>query len=1065
LEAKGMNLTIQDFNEQCHQSSNHAYDLFKKLLAELDEPKTRKSAFHFLCSLKQYNQINKPKDINFQFLQQNILDKNDETVCLNLLQFPSTFLPEAWSFTFYEGLVRYPHSEYSNKNIIELGCGIGWISIALAIRYSPQKMTGLDINPKAITCARLNLYLNALNEDGSEKLLNNADSLLKVVTFHESNLFSHFTEENIDSETKNFDKIIGCIPQVLNPEPEVMESLIAESASDEYLHSLSNYFAKQGFIEDQFGLGLIASAVEQSIPLLRSDGKLILNLGGRPGRAVLERLMHRRGFKVRRVWQTQVEQAADTEISALVDIEKNTGHRFEFYMSNSSDLPIDARAALKYANAGGKIYHSVDVYEAKLLFPEQVKSIYHSIDQLTSTVENDKINQQFSQGLRSAVDLTFDNYSDAEERYSFLAFLAKQLHKINHFPYQDTAGLTYFRQQLAEYFRYYLRVDVTAEQMVITPGRRQLIASLLSNYRPKLTLVSRSLAHLVEASFDTSKTEVIQTPSRIEYLIELIVKLKPQIVIAQLEHYESQSSKLFEQLVESAIKHNVLLVVDLTENIDLSSEPDIHGVYRYLSDNALSDNLVLMAGLINNCVYQNYSLNITLTSNSQVSKYLVDAAELTYSRTPVLKQLYYAHLLESLLYFQRTRPTEVKNNVAKNKDNEFLLPLHKISKSAFSHPAIEGNRLLFNENTIRLDFGENELATPLIFKEALLESYLVRKWGYDEANPEELLIELLRQRFNLPQEIYSKIIFGNGVAPIYSGLLNLCVREAKSLVIPSGSYGYFKAAAEYKDIDVCVLKTDEVNTFKITPEELEACLSVRKGCWLFLNAPIVNPTGAIYSKSELSNLLSITEKYDVTVIMDCIFMGLEFDESLNWDLSDYLSKKISKLIIIGGISKEYAAGGLRFGYAWSKSKNMLNSLENELSHSPHFTLGYAVRKLIDAQLNKNMSLSIHLRKQRSELSRRAIALEEILTKNGWKVIKPHGGLFLVAKPQRFIEDNQLLDEVGGDQITEKLFKDKNLVINNSTWTGLPGYCRFVLSCSDEEFNQALERLTEFDLLS
>jgi methionine S-methyltransferase len=1055
-----MNITIEKFIEQCQQSSNSAYELFKLLLVKLDMPSTRQSAFKFLCELKESMQVNKPTKVNFQFLQQNILDQNDETVHLDLLQFPSTFLPEAWSFTFYEGLVRYPFAEYNNKKIIELGCGIGWISVALAIRYSPESICGLDINPKAITCARLNLYLNALNQDGTEKLLSNGQSLLEVCSFHESNLFSHFEDKSTPIEQIAADKIIGCIPQVLNPEPEVMESLIAESASDEYLHSLSNYFAKQGFIEDQFGLGLIASAVEQSIPLLRSNGKLILNLGGRPGRAVLERLMQRRGFKVRRVWQTQVEQAADTEIDALVDIEKNTGHRFEFYMSSNSDIPIDARAALKYANAGGKIYHSVDVYEAKMLFPEQVKSIYHSIDQLTMT-DNNHTNMQVSQGLRSAVDLTYDNFEDAEERYSFLAFLAKQLHKINHFPYQDTAGLTYFRQQLAEYFRYYLRVDVTKEQMIITPGRRQLIASLLSNYRPKLALVSKSLSHLVESDFDTENTEVIQTPSRVEYLVELIIKLKPQLVIAQLEHYEIQSSQLFEQLVDCAIENNVLLVVDLTEHIDLSSEPDIHGIYRYLSDNALSDNLVLMAGLINNCVYQNYSLNITLTSNAEVSKYLVDAAELTYSRTPVLKQLYYAHLLESLLYFQRTRPTEVIEDKSNRKLADFCFPLHQRSKLAFSHPAIEGNHLSFNENTIRLDFGENELATPLILKESLLESYLVRKWGCDEANAEEPLLELLNQRFNLPQGIYSKMVFGNGVAPIYSGLLKLCVRDKKTLVIPSGSYGYFKAAAEYKGLDVCVLETQEENIFKITTEELEACLSQRQGSWLFLNAPIVNPTGAIYSKSELSELLSVAEKYQVTVIMDCIFMGLEFDESLTWDLSKHLNSEYSKLVIIGGISKEYSAGGLRFGYAWSISKKLINNLEHELSHSPHFTLGYAVRKLVEAQLNNNLSLCTHLKVQRSVLSNRASILHAVLKKRGWQVIEPSGGLFLVAKPLAFIKENKLSNTEGGDLITEKLFKEKNLVINNSTWTGLPGYCRFVLSCSEDSFNQAIDRLKDF----
>jgi methionine S-methyltransferase len=1085
---------IDVFIQQCQKSSSHAYQAFKQLLDDLEQTNTRAQAFSFLQALKSYaeqNQShsqkqNQAKNSHFQFLSQTILNQNDQAENLTLLQFPSTFLPEAWSFTFYEGLVRYPSADYRNKKVVELGCGIGWISIALALRYLPEQMIGLDINPKAVTCARLNAYLNGLNDDGSEKILADGKSLISRLNFYESNLFSHFNQQQSNI---HFDKIIGCIPQVLNPEPEVMETLIAETASDEYLHSLSNYFAKQGFIEDQFGLGLIASAVEQSIALLQVHGKLILNLGGRPGRLVLERLMQRRGFKVRRVWQTQVEQAADTEIDALVDIEKNTGHQFEFYMSSHADTPIDATTALLYAKAGGKIYHSVDVYEAKMLFPEQIKSIYESIDQMSEHSSNACI-----QGLRSAVDLTYDNIDDAEERYSFLAFLAKKLTTTHHFPYAEAEGLLYFRQQLAEYFQYYLSVNVEPETLIITPGRRQLLSSLLNCYQPRLSLISQPLMSLVNAEHRSSDSQIIQAPSQVEYLVELIEKLKPEMVITQLDHNEIQSSQLVERLITCANQHNVLLVLDLTENIDLSSQPVIHGVYRYLSKHALSHNVVLMAGLIKNTVYQNYFLNITLTANPNIRQNLIDAAELTYSRTPYLKQLYYAHLLESLLFFQRTRPTQVieslsdgnLENNGRNHNEEaqasYALPkLSAQSEKAFQHPAIIGNHLNFNRDTVRLDFGENELAAPNYLKEVLFESYLVRKYQTDDIDPTEPLQKILNQRFNLNFEQHPTLVFGNGVAPIYSGLLSLCARQKQSLIIPSGSYGYFKAAGQYKDLKVVTLTTDESNDFKITPQQLTPCLQKNSNSWLFLNAPVVNPTGAIYSHQELKQLLSIAAEFNVKVIMDTIFSGLGFEQNEYCDLDacinaeqTYEQKQKSKLILIGGVSKEFSAGGLRFGYAWSNNRELIKALPSDLGQTPHFTLSYALRQLFEAQLNQQTDLIQHLAAQRETLIERANQLSQVLTKQGWQVIKPKGGLFLVAKPSRYIQANlehKLLaaedyrSEVvaAADHIAAQLFQQQNLVINNSTWTGLPGYCRFVLSANQADFDQAIERLKLFSL--
>ena len=1039
--------TVEDFIYQCQQSSSHAYKLFKKLLDELDNLDTRNKAYQFLLQLKQTTIQNSDKrqfeNCNFQFLQQNVLDANDQAMTLDLLQFPSTFLPEAWSFTFYEGLIRYPANEYNNKKVIELGCGIGWISIALALRYKPEYICGLDINPKAISCARLNLYLNALDENGETKVVYNNKSLLDIVTFHESNLFSHFDDQNV-----MVDRVIGCIPQVLNPESEVMENLIAETASDEYLHSLSNYFAKQGFIEDQFGLGLIASAVEKSIPILESNGKLILNLGGRPGRKVLERLMQRRGFKVRRIWQTQVEQAADTEIDALVDIEKSTGHRFEFYMSPNSYSPIDARTAMNFAQSGGKIFHSVDVYEAKMLFPEQVKTIYASVDNIAD------------EGLRSAIDLTYDNYSDAEERYSFLAFLAKQIQYTSHLAYEETAGLNYFRVQLSEYFRYYLHVDVQEQQIVITPSRKELIEALLSNYQPKLTLVAKSLAHFIAKDFDNDKTQILQTPSSVELIVRLVKKLKPQLIITHLDKYELQSTQLVEQLIQCAIQTDALLVLDLTDAIDLSSDPDIHGIYRYLSDKNLPDNLIMIAGLVNNHVYHNFSLNITISSNKSIIKHLIDSAELTYSRTPVLKQFYYAHLLEQLLYFQRTRTTDTSIVHQQNTKTSTSLSLCSHAKKAFMHPAILGNHLTFNDETVRLDYGENELPVPEVLKQTLFESYLVRKCVERETSAQTALQALLSQRFNFPATYDdTSLIFANGVAPIYSALLNICKRANQTLLIPSGSYGYFVAAAQYKGLNVEIINTDEKDFFKLTAEHLLQVLKQQGPCWLFLNAPIVNPTGVIYSDSELFELFTIAAEYNTTIIFDSIFSGLEYEAMQKYDFHS----ADAAIVLLGGVSKEYSAGGLRFAYACSNDKILATTLSTEINQLPHTTVNYAIRKLVELQLQKETSLMQHLQHQKKLLSKRATILTGILRDKGWKVIAPSGGLFLVAKPQKFIQESGLSATEAGDKITKELFKNKNVVINNSTWTGLPGYCRFVLSCSQQSFDLAIERLKVFNI--
>lgn len=68
-----------------------------------------------------------------------------------------------------------------------------------------------------------------------------------------------------------------------------------------FLTTRASFRTSQGFVEDQFGLGLIARALEESIRVIKPSGSIIMNMGGRPGQAVLERLYERRGFNIRKV--------------------------------------------------------------------------------------------------------------------------------------------------------------------------------------------------------------------------------------------------------------------------------------------------------------------------------------------------------------------------------------------------------------------------------------------------------------------------------------------------------------------------------------------------------------------------------------------------------------------------------------------------------------------------------------------------------------------------------------------------------------------------------------------
>ena len=60
----------------------------------------------------------------------------------------------------------YPSAEFYSRRVVELGCGSGWISLALALYFLPTSIMESILNPRAVICSQLNLYLNALDDEG-----------------------------------------------------------------------------------------------------------------------------------------------------------------------------------------------------------------------------------------------------------------------------------------------------------------------------------------------------------------------------------------------------------------------------------------------------------------------------------------------------------------------------------------------------------------------------------------------------------------------------------------------------------------------------------------------------------------------------------------------------------------------------------------------------------------------------------------------------------------------------------------------------------------------------------
>ncbi|KDP40898.1 hypothetical protein JCGZ_24897 [Jatropha curcas] len=1082
-------VSMDDFLKNCEQSGDAAYAAFRSLLERLEDSKTRKEARIFLSDLHKRVGDSDQCLQKYHFRIQDIFLDQFEGYQgrkkLTMMVIPSIFMPEDWSFTFYEGLNRHPESIFKDRTVAELGCGNGWISIALADKWLPSKVYGLDINPRAIKISWINLYLNALDENGQPIYDAEKKTLLERVEFHESDLLAYCRDNDIQLE-----RIVGCIPQILNPNPDAMSKMITENASEEFLHSLSNYCALQGFVEDQFGLGLIARAVEEGIAVIKPMGIMIFNMGGRPGQAVCKRLFERRGFHVSKLWQTKVIQAGDTDISALVEIEKNSPHRFEFFMGLSGDQPICARTAWAYGKAGGRIAHALSVYSCQLRQPNQVKKIFEFL-------------KNGFQEVSSSLDLSFVDDSVADEKIPYLAYLAGELKEQSCFPYESPAGSKRFRNLIAGFMKTYHHVPLSSNNVVIFPSRAVAIENTLRLFSPRLAIVDEHLTrHLprqwltslaIEGTenYDPSKDTitVIEAPRQSDLMVELIKKLKPQVVVTGMAQFEAVTSSAFIQLLDITREIGSRLFLDISDHLELSSLPSPNGVLKYLSGARLPSHAAILCGLVKNQVYSDLEVAFVVSEEEAIFKALSKTVEVLEGNTAPIRQFYYGCLFHELLAFQLAdRRPLAERECEKAKSVEAI----GFSSSAIS--VLNDSELSITEeeksSLIHMDADQSFLPIPSTVKAAIFESFARQNMAESEVDVTPSIKQFIKSNYGFHTDNNTEFVYADFSQALLNRLILCCIQEGGTFCFPAGSNGNYVSAAKFLKANILSIPTDSASGFKLTDKLLNEALNTVNKPWVYISGPTINPTGLLYNNKEMESILTTCAKFGARVVIDTSFSGLEFDLEGwgGWNLEATLSKLNASanpsfsVSLLGGLSLKLLSGVLKFGFLVLNNPTLVDAFYSFPGLSkPHSTVKYAIKKLLGLDESKARDLTDDVAEQTRNLKSRSQRMKETLEKCGWEVLEPCGGVSMMAKPAAYL--NKVIKikhspedgagnaapyeiKLNDSNIRDAIVKSTGLCINSGLWTGIPSYCRFTIALEENDFERALNCIIKFkDLIS
>ena len=217
-------------------------------------------------------------------------------------------------------------------------------------------------------------------------------------------------------------------------------------------------------------------------------------------------------------------------------------------------------------------------------------------------------------------------------------------------------------------------------------------------------------------------------------------------------------------------------------------------------------------------------------------------------------------------------------------------------------------------DVIDLSLGEPDFDTPQHIKDAAKKaidnnfSHYTPVAGY--ADLREAVCQKLKRDNNLDYKP-ENIVVSTGAKQSLANAVLAVVDDNEEVIIPTPYWVTYSELVKIARAKVVEVRTTVENGFKITPAELEAAITDKTKMFLF-SSPC-NPSGAVYSKTELEGLAEVFRKHpQICIISDEIYEYINF-EGKHESIAQFSDLK-DRIIIVNGLSKGFAMTGWRLGY-------------------------------------------------------------------------------------------------------------------------------------------------------
>ena len=300
-----------------------------------------------------------------------------------------------------------------------------------------------------------------------------------------------------------------------------------------------------------------------------------------------------------------------------------------------------------------------------------------------------------------------------------------------------------------------------------------------------------------------------------------------------------------------------------------------------------------------------------------------------------------------------------------------------------------------------------------------------------------------------------QVIVSNGAKHSLHNALVATVGPGDEVIIPTPYWVSYSDLVQMTGASYKLIPTTQATGFKMNPGQLREALSP-KSRLVMLNSPS-NPTGTVYTRTELKMLADVILESNLAVISDEIYEKLVYGESRATCFATLRPGLAERTITISGVSKSYAMTGWRMGWAIGPSnvvKAMANVQSQETSN-PSSVSQYAALAALQGEQDC-------VEKMRREFeARRDLVCRRLNAMTGIDCPIPGGAFYAFFKVSdhfgRTLAGRKITDSAGFCQVA---LESAHVNMVPGSAFGFEGYVRLSFAASRENLNGGLDKLEE-----